>query len=200
MALVKTCPTCGFSNLPTSPFCSQCGVSLVAVAPSEAVEPTADPVGGQQAAEKVVCPDCKAENDAGAERCVYCDFALGDCSEETAECRVELVWPWGNETLAGPMSIGRDPPAPEGLVKAIHSHGYDNISRSHAELRPGTPDGGVSVVDLGSTNGTFVDGVRIPANKPTPLKSGAVVRFAANLSVVVKIHLQKSSEAVGRSR
>ena len=71
MALVKTCPTCGFGNLPTSPFCSQCSVSLVAVAPSEAVEPPADSVGSQQVAEKVVCPDCKAENDAGAERCVY---------------------------------------------------------------------------------------------------------------------------------
>lgn len=192
MALVKACPTCGFVNVPTSPFCSQCGVSLVAVAPLEAVEPTADSVGGQQAAEKVVCPDCRAENDAGAERCVYCDFALSDCVEEKAECRVELVWPWGNETLGRPMRIGRDPPAPEVLLKAINSHGYDNISRSHAELRPGTPDGGASVVDLGSTNGTFVDGVRIPANKPTPLKSGAVVRFAANLSVVVKFHLRES--------
>ena len=197
MAIVKTCPTCGFGNLPTCPFCSKCGVSLVAVAPSEAVEPTADPVGGQQPTEKVVCPECTAVNEAGADRCVYCDFGFGARSVEAAAYCVELVWPWGHETLVGPMRIGRDPPAPERLVRAINSNGYDNISRSHAELSLGTPDVGVTVVDLGSTNGTFVDGVRIPANNPTHLKSGAVVRFAANLSVVVKIHLRESSDAVG---
>ena len=49
------------------------------------------------------------------------------------------------------------------------------------------PEGGALVIDFGSTNGTFVDGVRLPANKSTPLKSGAVVRFAANLSVTVII-------------
>lgn len=187
MALVKTCPTCGIDNLPTSPFCSQCGVSLVAVAPSEAVEPTIGAVDGQQSVEKTVCPDCKAENDVGADRCVYCDCSLQSCGEIPEICSVELAWPWGRELLTQPLRVGREPPAPEVLIKAITSHGYDNISRSHAELRPIVPEGGVIVVDLGSTNGTFVDGVRLPANKPTPLKSGAVVRFAANLSVTVII-------------
>jgi pSer/pThr/pTyr-binding forkhead associated (FHA) protein len=97
------------------------------------------------------------------------------------------------------MRIGRDPPAPESLIKAISARGYDNISRSHAELRLDSPAGGVTVVDLGSSNGTFVDGVRIPANKPIPLKNGAVVRFAASLSVSVKIHQRESSEVVGPS-
>ncbi len=40
-------------------------------------------------------------------------------------------------------------------------------------------------LNLGSSNGTFVDGVRIPPNKPIALKSGALVRFAANLSVTI---------------
>ena len=190
MALVKTCPTCGIGNLPTSPFCTQCGVSLVAVALAEVIESTIGAVNGQQSAEKVVCPDCKAENDVDADRCVYCDCSLQSCAENPQACSVELTWPWGKELLTQPLRIGRDPPASEGLIKVISAHGYDNISRSHAELSPESPPGGVTVVDLGSSNGTFVDGVRIPANKPIPLKSGAVIRFAANLSVVVRIHLR----------
>lgn len=89
--------------------------------------------------------------------------------------------------LTQPMRVGRDSPAPEALIAAINAHGYDNISRSHADLIPGSPEGGATVVDLGSTNGTFVDGVRVLANKSTSLKNGAVVRFAANLSVTVLI-------------
>ena len=192
MALVKTCPTCGIGNLPTSPFCSQCRVSLVAVAPSEAVEPTVGAVGGQQSAEKAVCPDCRAENDVGADRCVYCDCSLKSCREIPETCSVELAWPWGMEFLTQSVRIGREPPVPDALIKAIQAQGYDNISRSHAELSPDFILGGVTVVDFGSSNGTFIDGVRIPANKHIPLKSGAVVRFAANLSVVVKIHLRES--------
>src|SRR4249919_3845902 len=124
MALVKTCPTCGFGNPTTSPFCSQCGVSLVAVAPSENIP--AAPIDEQPLAEKIVCPDCKAEIDVGSKRCVYCDCALQGDGLET--CKVELAWPWGKEILIGTMRIGRYPPAPEGLIQAISAHGYDSIS------------------------------------------------------------------------
>jgi hypothetical protein len=199
MAFVKTCPTCGFGNLPTSPFCSQCGISLVAIAPSESVEPAVDRPAERQGEDKAVCPDCRAENEPTADRCIYCDCALSPCGEELETCVVELTWPWGKEFLTQSMRIGRHPPAPEYLIKAISAHGY-NISRSHAELRLEPATGGVTVVDIGSKNGTFVDGVKIPVNETVPLKSGAVVRFAASLSVGVKIHPQVSSEADGPSR
>jgi FHA domain/Double zinc ribbon len=186
MALVKTCPTCGFGNQPTTPFCSECGVSLVAVTPGESVPPSSDNqqrIGGEQ----IPCPDCGAEIDSSSGRCVYCDCALPIRGETLNPCAIKLVWPWGSEMLTQPLRIGRDPPAPEALIAIINAHGYDNISRSHAELNPGTAECGATVVDLGSTNGTFVDGVRILANKATILKNGAVVRFAANLSVTVFI-------------
>ena len=104
-------------------------------------------------------------------------------------CYVELTWPWGKERLTKTLRIGRDSPSPETLIKAINTHGYDNISRSHAELSQDSATGIVSVIDLGSTNGTFVDGVRIPPDKPTVIKSGAAVRFAADLSVLVHINM-----------
>lgn len=189
MAIVKICPTCGFSNAPTSPFCSGCGVSLVSVAPSDPLEIRPPPNDTTQSnIVKVVCADCGKENKEGSDRCVYCDCALLPPRIQTAGYpKTELTWPWGKQNLTGPLRIGRDPPAEESLIKAISDLGYDNISRSHADLLFDAGRGRVSVIDLGSTNGTFIDGVRIPANKPIPLESGATVRFAANLAVIVKV-------------
>ena len=50
-----------------------------------------------------------------------------------------------------PMVIGRDP-AVDIVVHDPH------LSRRHAEIRP--TDEGVSLLDLGSTNGTWVNGLR----------------------------------------
>lgn len=188
MTLVKTCPTCGSANAPTSPFCKGCGVSLVSVAPTDPEQAAPhQAIEGGDAAAKAVCPECGAENVGEGDRCVYCDCALTAPRAEICCVNVELAWSWGKQVLTGPMRIGRDPPADERLIRAIKDLGYDNISRSHADLLPDTATGGLSVVDLGSSNGTFVDGVRIPANKPVSLKSGAVVRFAANLSVTIAV-------------
>lgn len=192
MALTKICPTCRFDNVPNSPFCSQCGVSLVAIAPSELAEPTTVQFEIKSCdVAKRACPDCNAENDTGAERCVYCDCALFSADNGVAPYHVELAWPWGRARLTQPLRIGREPSATETFIKEINARGYDNISRSHADLYYDSATGEVTVVDLGSANGTFIDGIRIPPNKPTMLKNGAVVRFAANLSVVVQIHLPK---------
>ena len=49
----------------------------------------------------------------------------------------------------------------------------DRASRRHAEIRPGAV-GGHAVVDLGSTNGTRLDGLEVGA-VPQPLAEGAQV-------------------------
>lgn len=50
-------------------------------------------------------------------------------------------------------------------------------SGRHAEIECG-PDGSVSLTDVGSTNGTFVNGERIAPNTPVPLADGASFRLA----------------------
>lgn len=185
MALQKTCPTCDLRNQPTSPFCASCGVSLVAVVPSEESALSTHAIADQT--KKISCPNCQAENDFDSQRCIYCDHSFGKAGQGAHGSLVELVWPWGKEVLSKCLRIGRDPPAPDSLIKAIETYGYDNISRSHADLILDSPEGSVSVVDHGSTNGTFVDGIRIPPNKPTILVGGSVVRFAANLAVTIVI-------------
>ncbi|MFB8240148.1 FHA domain-containing protein [Kitasatospora purpeofusca] len=78
----------------------------------------------------------------------------------------------------GGLAIGRDEPdcaAIPGLA------GLDQLSRHHARLR--WTDGALYVEDLGSTNGTFVDGRRIEG--PTRIGPGQRLRFALDLDVQV---------------
>ena len=57
----------------------------------------------------------------------------------------------------------------------------DSISTRHARLEYDA--GGWRLTDLGSTNGTYVDGVRLAPEISTPLLPGAVVRFGATTLV-----------------
>ncbi|MGM9972543.1 MAG: FHA domain-containing protein [Clostridiaceae bacterium] len=50
------------------------------------------------------------------------------------------------------------------------------ISRVHCQID--RHDGGYTITDLGSSNGTFVNKVRLAANRPHPLKNGDVIRLA----------------------
>jgi hypothetical protein len=58
------------------------------------------------------------------------------------------------------------------------------VSRRHANLR--FNNGAWSIVDLNSTNGTFVDATRIAPNTPTPLREGARLRFGGVDATFVK--------------
>jgi diguanylate cyclase (GGDEF)-like protein len=58
-----------------------------------------------------------------------------------------------------------------------------SISRHHALIRLNT-DGQITLTDLGSTNGTFLNGQRIDPDLPVPLKDGDRVRIGS--MVVVK--------------
>lgn len=69
----------------------------------------------------------------------------------------------------GVCVVGRD----DGLDLSLA--GESTVSRRHAEIvRSG---GALSVRDLGSTNGTFVNGIRIEAE--TPLTLGDTVQFGS---------------------
>lgn len=56
------------------------------------------------------------------------------------------------------------------------------VSSNHARLN--VDSGVLTVTDLGSTNGTFVNGQRLPVQSPAALRSGDRVKFAASEFVV----------------
>ena len=49
------------------------------------------------------------------------------------------------------------------------------VSRTHAVLQ--WSNQGIVIMDLGSTNGTFLNNHHLPANKPYPIQSGDELRF-----------------------
>jgi pSer/pThr/pTyr-binding forkhead associated (FHA) protein len=70
----------------------------------------------------------------------------------------------------GAATVGRQPSNDLVLSDAA-------VSSNHARLNV---DGGVlTVVDLNSTNGTFVNGQRLTPQVPAPLRTGDRVKFAA---------------------
>lgn len=83
------------------------------------------------------------------------------------------------EVPLGPttVSIGRDPQATIsiGLPTADNPVGLPDISRKHAQIAP--QETGFVVVDLGSTNGTYLRGRRLPAQQPARLRDGDVIRI-----------------------
>ncbi len=58
-----------------------------------------------------------------------------------------------------------------------------SVSRKHAEVRAGN-DGCWSVLDLNSTNGTYVNGQRITANQDYPIKPRDIVQFGKVAMIV----------------
>jgi S1-C subfamily serine protease/pSer/pThr/pTyr-binding forkhead associated (FHA) protein len=86
------------------------------------------------------------------------------------------------EVTGAGMSIGRDPSADVQL-------GDDEISREHIEVK--STEAGVEVTDLGSRNGTVVDGKRI--SKTTLVKDGSDIGIGRS-------RLKVSTVAAGRSR
>lgn len=69
----------------------------------------------------------------------------------------------------------------------------DSISRQHCRFS--VEDGVVCVTDLGSTNGTLVDGTRIEPHAATPVSSGTEVRIGA-----MTVRIEYTSAAVAAER
>lgn len=181
--LVRRCPACGEESPPTALRCG-CGTLLATVdltAPGEAPTVTDAKPLPSCLDSSVSCPhpDCGQPNAPGVLRCTYCDRPLG------ATPRACIRWPWGETTIIGPETlVGRVPGVDASLAGRL-ARDFDNVSRRHAVLRAGAD--GITVEDLGSSNGTFVNDIRLPAHQPIRLHDGARVRFAADLAATVHI-------------
>lgn len=88
---------------------------------------------------------------------------------------------------AAELRIGRRDPAANGADAAQISGAADDpaLSRRHAVLRR-LPDGGYAIEDLGSTNGTEVNGQPIPAGVPVALGDGDRVHLGAWTGITLR--------------
>lgn len=131
------------------------------------------------------CPICGTTNPAGDNWCFECGFELLASPTPTAAGIGSLILEDGTtfELKAGANRIGR--------VRTEIMINSPFVSRNHAVLHC-EPDG-IYIEDLGSTNGTFVDGSRIEPHRKHPLPQTAALVLG---KVACKVEMT-STEAWG---
>lgn len=141
--------------------------------PSAFATPSPQEAEKTQVAEPIICPVCQTPNPPGELYCQECGFLLsavpGEKPSEVAPERGQLKTPEGAvyPLREGENRIGRA----EGEILLSHP----SVSRRHALLR--IEENRATLEDLGSTNGTFIGGKRIPPHQPVPLHSGDEIRL-----------------------
>lgn len=103
--------------------------------------------------------------------------ALPTVIAPTDDTAARLIHRGSGEAIAlsaNPFSIGRE----------NHHHlvvADPLCSRSHARIEQVSTEGTIEfqLVDVGSSNGTFLNGVRLSANQPTPLRSNDVIKIGS---------------------
>ena len=153
------------------------------------------------------CPACKTPRPAGDRFCETCghDFEAPAPAEPAWELVIDadrayharfaadgIAFPEGLSPQCMPIDaaelhIGRFDPASNGAAAPpITGAAHDPaLSRRHAVLRR-TGDGAYAIEDLGSTNGTAVNGRQIAAGEPVALGEGDRVHLGAWTGITIR--------------
>lgn len=181
----KVCPTCGTANSEDSWFCKECSTSLAHVRTTTLIPddtpnaPTPEHHSETNTPPNTPCHACQQPLPPNASECIYCHTPTPDTPNTATRAtpRIILRLPWGTETLDATLRIGRDA-AFHNLSQSI-PHQHDNVSRRHAQLDLNHHN--ITITDLGSSNGTFVNNHRIPPHQPTPITPPVTLRFGADV-------------------
>jgi hypothetical protein len=200
------CTICGAENLEGAAYCEDCGSKLPTTPPPAAGEVeeevvvtqpgVVEPVGGT-----VVCPSCGTDNPEGSR---FCD----DCGASLVATAPAVVIPEAHEEIhqiprgvtkliaqdtgkefpldKDVITIGRQSPA-DGIFPDIDLTDIDEeayVSRRHARILK--KDEGFIFEDLGSSNGSFINNVRIAQGVQQFLNEGDVVRLGKTVMTLVK--------------
>jgi len=176
------CPTCGHRNRPGILLCENCGTNLMTGKQSGVG--TRDLMREQEKGE--------VQLDAEAQQAV--DTAGGGAFTEEMVLRIEIE---GGSTpmLVYPKQeiiMGRRDPNTGGMpdVDLTAYAGYRmGVSRQHAAIR--LQDKQLNVSDLGSSNGTFLNGTRLNAHRPYQLRDGDEVRLG---QMVLRLYFQSNKD------
>ncbi len=141
--------------------------------PNKTMLGTAPSLNATQTIKPVQCPVCKTFNPAGVMFCVDCGLIFDRSLPDDA---------FGAPTIQLPMLVeegGREQPIRPG-INVIGREGDimlpdGRISRRHAQIV--SDDGRLSIEDLGSTNGTKVDGVALQPGEKMDLNGGERLSF-----------------------
>ncbi|MFC5754528.1 FHA domain-containing protein [Actinomadura rugatobispora] len=130
-----------------------------------------------------MCPYCEAvlSNPAAAQ----CESCLRPLPQQgTPVLRVQFPTGELKVSVGQHLVLGRD--AGQSPVAGTFTQ-YDNVSRRHSTVWL-DPSGTAWVRDEGSTNGTFVNGERLPRGVEAPLRDGDQLRLAADVTGTVQLN------------
>lgn len=160
---VNICPTCKKSNELEAVVCSSCGAMLE--------DPFMDP-GGSTKTTKAVLPDGVKDwsiDEAAVPENGIAVYIEGEYKPAHKDSGTEFVI--GRKT-------GKTSNVPEALFDLSPLGGYgQGVSRRHAVIQQ--TEHGYEVLDLGSVNGTWLNGERLPPHKSYPLASGSHLRLGS---------------------
>lgn len=143
------------------------------VDPNRTVLGSAPSLNATQTIKPVQCPVCKAFNPAGVMYCVDCglifDKALPDDAFGAPSVRLPVLVASGGREF--PIRPGENVVGREGDIPVDEPM----VSRRHAKVV--SESAGIFVEDLGSTNGTKVNGDKIVPGDRKPLKAGDTLSF-----------------------
>lgn len=159
-----TCPHCHSHEIEGTLFCSQCGTKLYPLGITSCTETS----------------DVALETDASRASCT-----LTQPLEVTLQCLSSgrIIALREGDSLVGRCDESK---AIQPSVDLSPLGGYEGgVSRAHAMIHVGTE---VSLTDLGSVNGTRINGVQVVPHKAYLLTNGDLVTFG---KVKMSVHIRK---------
>lgn len=165
------CPECQSELKQNARFCTACGckIPMVDIQPGfndmQQLPPAAARM--QPVQQTALCAVCRAPLVKGVRFCTACGSRVGGSTPYLIRCRDNTMI----QIDRMEFTIGKKQGAVDYCIA-----GNKAVSRVHAKLV--NRGGQFSVVDMQSTNHTYVDGICIPENVEVPIVSGTRLRFA----------------------
>ena len=130
-----------------------------------------------------ICPVCNVKNNIDDMICKECLSSMDsveavDCSQ-VEKNHITLQYENTNIEVKDGESVGR-----EALASDILND-FPTVSRQHARFE--SKNEKWFIVDLGTTNGTYVNDVQIEHNKRVEIKNGARIGLSKRMSFQVKL-------------
>lgn len=154
-----TCPTCQHAEVEGALFCSECGAQLVSIQNLKTQNFQLD---------NNISPPPQRENAKTAQYSPTDKITL-----QVLDGGQFISLSNRHEFTVGRISDGQ-PVMPD--IDLTPYSAYENgVSRLHAVIKRG--DTQVSLMDLGSSNGTYLNGTRLTPDQDYPLQHGHIVSF-----------------------
>lgn len=173
MTNIKNCPACQAENPSDATVCTHCGASLIALAPVNTTVRVPD------SAPKAPLPKNIVELTQ-----LYADALVFQVLGHDQPVLVK----GGGKVLIGRFTPGETPPS---IDLNPYNGAILGVSRMHAQIL--RVDNVYTIQDLGSTNGTWLNETRLPANQQFPLNSGDLLRMG-QLGAYVYFQTENTSQ------